>query len=199
MKRLHQYEDYKAKVDRLRELVPDISMTTDIIVGFSGETEEDYEATRRALEEIRYDGAYIYKYSVRAGTPAAKLPDDVPQKAKEERNRELLQLQKEISLVKNRAWLGRTVEAFVEDRSAKREDQLLGRTIQEKKVVFTAPSEIIGTFQRVTLRAFKDETFQGECCPEPATEAMAGEGSQAQRSFVGRREAWRPPQDDIAR
>ena len=161
MKRLHTYEDYKRKVERLRELVPGISVTTDLIVGFSSESAEDYEATKRALAEIRYDGAYIYKYSVRPTTPSAKLTDDVPQEVKEERNQELLRLQKEIEREKNRSWLGRQVEVFVEGRSPKRLDQLLGRTLQEKKVVFDGAQDLIGTFQTVKLLDIKNETFVG--------------------------------------
>ena len=161
MKRLHTYEEYKKKINRLRELVPDISMTTDIIVGFSGETEEDYEATKRALEEIRYDGAYIYKYSVRPATPAAKLEDDVPFETKEKRNNELLAIQRQITREKNHAWLGRTVEVFAEDRSSKRADELVGRTIQERKVVFSGSLNWAGTFQKATLLELKDETFLG--------------------------------------
>ena len=96
IKRLHTIEEYKAKVERLRALVPEISITTDIITGFSGETEEDHEATKRALEELRFDGAFIFKYSVRPGTPAAKLPDDVPPETKSRRHQELLTLQRRI-------------------------------------------------------------------------------------------------------
>ena len=161
MKRLHTYAGYKQKIDRLRDLVPDISITTDIIAGFSGETEEDHEATKHALGEIRYDGAYIFKYSVRSGTPAAKLPDDVPQEIKERRNAELLTRQKDISKERNRQWLGRTVEVFVEGQSPKREEELLGRTIHEKKVVFAGPKDLIGTFQSVILNDVKNETFRG--------------------------------------
>lgn len=161
MKRLHTYEEYKTKIVRLRELIGDISITTDVIAGFSGETEEDYEATRRALEEIRFDGAYIYKYSVRPSTPAAKLEDDVPFEVKEKRNAELLALQREISRGKNRSWLGRTVEVFVANRSAKQAGELLGRTLQEKKVVFRGNLDLIGTFQKITLLKLKDETFLG--------------------------------------
>jgi len=183
MKRLHAYEDYKRKIDRLRELVPDISVTTDIIAGFSGETEEDHKATRRALEEIRYDGAYIFKYSVRPGTPAARLTDDVPQETKEERNRELLTLQRKISLEKKREWLGRTVEVFVEDRSTKHEDELLGRTIQEKKVVFAGSKDLIGTFQSVTLLEVKDETFIGRHSePRRGEESRNGDPSALRAS-----------------
>lgn len=161
MKRLHRYEDYKAKIDRLRELVSDISITTDIIAGFCGEAEEDHQATRRALEEIRFDGAYIFKYSPRPSTPAAKLEDNVPKPVKEQRNQDLLALQKEISFQNRNAWLGREVEVFVEAGSAKNEEDLLGRTLQEKKVVFKGTPDLIGTFQKVTILEVKDETFVG--------------------------------------
>ncbi len=162
MKRLHTFEDYKAKIVRLRELVPDVSITTDIIAGFSGETDEDFQATRRALEELRYDGAYIYKYSVRAGTPAAQLEDGVPYSVKEERNRELLGLQKQIARENNRAWVGRSVEVFVEGQSPKRAEELIGRTLQEKRIVFPASADLIGTFQQVKIMEIKNETFLGE-------------------------------------
>ena len=165
MKRLHKYEDYKKKIVRLREMVPDISMTTDIIAGFSGETNEDHQATRWALEEIRFDGAYIFKYSLRPGTPAAKLEDNVPLPVKERRNAELLALQRQISQENNRQWLGRTVHVFVEDRSSRREEDLLGRTHQEKKVVFKGDAESIGSFQCVRLIEIKNETFIGTCVP----------------------------------
>ena len=161
MKRLHTYADYKVKLERLRELVPDISITTDIIAGFSGETEEDHVATRCALEEILYDGAYLYKYSVRPSTPAAKLEDDVPQSVKEQRHHELLALQKQITLEGNRTWRGRTVEVFVEGRSPKRAEELLGRTAQEKGVVFPGSADLIGALQKVTIVDIKDETFIG--------------------------------------
>ncbi|MBI4372468.1 MAG: tRNA (N6-isopentenyl adenosine(37)-C2)-methylthiotransferase MiaB [Candidatus Omnitrophica bacterium] len=105
MKRLHTYADYKTKIDRLRRLVPEISVTTDIITGFSGESEEDHEATKRALREIRYDSAFIFKYSPRSGTPAAKLPDDVPMNVKKKRHHELLEIQKQITRENNRAAL----------------------------------------------------------------------------------------------
>ncbi len=161
MKRLHTYADYKSKIDRLRELVPDISVTTDMIVGFSGETEEDYLATYRALEEIGFDGAYIFKYSTRPETPAAKLPDDVSMEVKDWRNHDLLALQKKISTEKNQSRLGRLVEVFVEDRSAKYAGQVLGRTLQEKRVAFKGSPDLIGTFQKVTIQELKDETFLG--------------------------------------
>ena len=161
MARLHQYADYKKKIVRLRELVPDIAVTTDIIAGFSGETEEDHQVTLNALRELRYDGAYIYKYSIRAQTPAAKLPDDVPLEVKERRNQELLGVQKLISEESNRAWLGKTVQVFVEGVSAKNKTNLIGRTSQDKQVVFEGAANLIGTFQDVELVSLFHNTFQG--------------------------------------
>lgn len=162
MKRLHTYEDFKAKVSVLRSLVPGISLTTDIIAGFPGEAAEDYAATGRALEEIRFDGAYIYKYSCREGTSAAKLKDDVPQAVKEDRNRELISLQRRISAENNRRLIGVETGVFAERVSAKNPDELSGRTDQEKKVVFKAPAEMLGTFCRVRVLGLKHETLTGE-------------------------------------
>ena len=161
MKRLHTYDEYKAKIDRLRELVPDIAVTTDIIAGFSGETEEDHEQTLKALSEIKYDGAYIYKYSLRAQTPAAKLPDDVPQEVKEKRNNELLTLQRKIVHEVSQQWFGKTVNVFVEEESTKTPGSMLGRTNQDRKVVFEGGPDLIGQFVKVKLQDLKHETFIG--------------------------------------
>ena len=162
MKRLHTYDEYKAKIDRLRELVPDIAITTDIIAGFSGETDEDHEATMKALSEIKYDSAYIYKYSVRQQTPAAKLPDDVPLEIKEKRNDELLSLQKKIIQEVSQKWLGRTVNVFVEEESTKTPGCVLGRTDQDRKVVFEGGPDLIGQFISVRLQELHFETFRGK-------------------------------------
>ena len=161
MKRLHTFEEYKRKIDRMREMIPGISITTDIIAGFSGETEEDHRLTLQALEEIRYDGAYIYKYSVRPLTPAAKLPDDVPLHVKEKRNAELLAAQKRITREINEQFLGKTLEVFAEEISPKNSDQVLGRTDAEKKVAFPGDAAGLGRFQKVKLEVLRNETFLG--------------------------------------
>ncbi|HTL47053.1 MAG TPA: tRNA (N6-isopentenyl adenosine(37)-C2)-methylthiotransferase MiaB [Verrucomicrobiae bacterium] len=162
MKRLHTYAEYLEKIRAMRAMIPDVSVTTDIIAGFSGETPEDHEATMRALEEIRYDGAYIYKYSVRPGTPAAKLEDDVPLETKETRNQELLQLQKKITEESNRQWLGRELEVFAEAPGAKDAAQLTGRSHQEKKVVFEGPRELLGSFVKVRVVGLAHDTLIAE-------------------------------------
>jgi tRNA-2-methylthio-N6-dimethylallyladenosine synthase len=162
MKRLHTFAEYKEKVELLRKLVPEISMTTDIIAGFSGESEEDHEATLAALAEIRFDDAYIYKYSVRAGTPAAKLKDDVPPAVKERRNGELLGLQRKISRENHEKFLGKAVEVFAEQRSPKDKAMLRGRASDERKIVFAGGQELLGTFQSVIIEKLKHETFLGK-------------------------------------
>ena len=166
MKRLHTYENYKAKINRMRELIPEIAVTTDMIAGFCGETEEDHRAAQRALEEIRYDGAYIYKYSVRPGTSASKLSDDVPIHEKARRHHELLEIQTRISGEINRGRIGKTVEVLVEEISPKDPSKLLGRTREEKRVVFSGEKALLGTFTQITLKSLRHETFLGELVPE---------------------------------
>lgn len=162
MKRLHTYEEFKAKVERLRELVPDIAITTDIIVGFPGETEKDYQATKHALEEIAFDGAFIYKYSVRPGTPAANLPDDVPLDVKSRRNQELLQVQKAITERKNRQRLGSIAVVFVEAANSKNSKERIGRTDEDKRVYFESEGDEPGRFAKIKLTDLRHETFRGE-------------------------------------
>lgn len=174
MARLHTFRDFKAKIDLMRELIPDVSVTTDIIAGFSGETEEDHEATKRALDEIRFDSAFIYKYSVRPGTPAAQLPDDVPGEVKEKRNKELLDIQERLTREHNLKWIGRTVGVFVEAKSAKDPNHLVGRTDQDKKVVFRGEQAGIGTFQQVQLIDLRHETFIGTLCAGIVSERRKG-------------------------
>ncbi len=160
MRRHHTYAEYKAKVDRLRELVPEISMTTDIIVGFSGETDKDHQETLRALEEIRFDSAFIYKYSVRPGTPAARLSDDVPPESKAARNQELLSLQKKISEEKSRALIGSFSVLFVEKRHEGNAGEFVGRMDQDRRVILESAGDCVGKFVKVRLTGLHHETFR---------------------------------------
>ncbi len=162
MKRLHTIEEYKTKIDRLRELVPDISITTDIIVGFSGETEEDHQATRQTLETIRFDSAFIYKYSVRPGTPAAKLPDDVSSEVKASRNQELLKVQKEITDAKSQTYIGRAFSVFVEGRNDENPREWVGRLDQDRRVLFESEKDLSGQFVRMELTGLYHETFRAQ-------------------------------------
>ncbi len=159
MKRLHAYAEYKVKIDRLRELVPEISITTDIIVGFSGETEEDHRATKRALEEIRFDSAFIYKYSQRPGTPAARLEDDVPSEVKASRNQELLKIQKAMGEEKSRSLIGKTFTVFVEGRNPDNPKEQVGRMDQDRRVIFLSDKDCVGQFVRMEFTGLFYETF----------------------------------------
>lgn len=162
MKRFHTYAEYKSKIDRLRELVPEISITTDIIVGFPGEADEDHAATRRALEEIRFDGAYIYKYSLRPGTPAARLPDDIPLEVKTSRNRELLLVQQKIAEEKSRSLIGKVFTVFVEGRGTDHPKEQVGRMDLDRRVVFEADQNYAGQFIRMKFIGLHHETFRAK-------------------------------------
>ena len=106
MRRGYTAESYLAQIARLRALVPHVALSTDIIVGFPGETEADFEATCALMERVRYDSAFVFKYSPRPGTEAAGWPDDVPQPVKERRNQAILELQARISREKLETWVG---------------------------------------------------------------------------------------------
>jgi tRNA-2-methylthio-N6-dimethylallyladenosine synthase len=148
MRRGYTVEAYLAKIARLRELVPDVALSTDVIVGFPGETEADFEATCRLMERVRYDSAFVFKYSPRPGTEAAGWPDDVPQPVKERRNQLVLELQARISREALEASVGREVEVLVEERN--RRGQLAGKSRRNTTVVLDGPDALIG--ELVTVR-----------------------------------------------
>ena len=171
MGRQYTIEHYIERLERIREMVPGIAISTDVIVGFCGETEVQYESTLRLLETVRYDQVFAAAYSERPGTPATRLPDDVPAEVKRRRLNELLALQEPIGLERNRAWLDRTVEvlvdAIVPPRSHDHEDadepisiaprvaagtaRLTGRTRQNKLVHLTGPAPWLGTLVDVRV------------------------------------------------
>jgi len=114
MGRQYTIEHYRERLDRIREAVPGITISTDVIVGFCGETEEQFQRTLALLEEVRYDQVFAAAYSPRPGTPATKLADDVPPDVKRRRLNELLANQERIGLERNQAWLGREVDVLVD-------------------------------------------------------------------------------------
>jgi tRNA-2-methylthio-N6-dimethylallyladenosine synthase len=114
MGRQYTIDHYLERLAAVREAVPGIAVSTDVIVGFCGETESRFEATLHLLRTVRYDQVFAAAYSVRPGTPASRLVDDVPPAEKRRRLNELLAVQEAISLERNAAWLGRTVEVLVE-------------------------------------------------------------------------------------
>jgi tRNA-2-methylthio-N6-dimethylallyladenosine synthase len=138
MRRSYRSARYLEWLGRIRAAIPDVAVTTDIIVGFPGETEEDFQGTLRVVEKARFDAAYTFQYSPRAGTEAAVYEDQVPKEVVQERFDRLVELQERISLDRNRALEGRTVEVLVEGAGRKGGSQ--GRTRTNKVVNFTEPA-----------------------------------------------------------
>jgi len=174
MNRGYTVEQYKDLIDRAREIVPDISIAGDMIVGFCGETEADFEASMDLLRYVRYKNCFIFKYSPRPGTMAySRLADDVPEDVKRRRHWEMLQLQNSISLENNQRLVGHTVEVLVEGPSKaalKKPDlagpdgemQLTGRTVGDQIVVFPGRRDLTGQFVRVRITAATAVTLHGE-------------------------------------
>lgn len=159
MHRIYTKEQYFEKVAQLRSIVPDVSLGTDIIVGFPSETEEEFLETYRAMEEIRYSVAFIYAYSPRKGTPAMRWKDDISEEVKQDRLQRLLTLHTKICAEERAAMVGQTVEVLVE-RSNK-EEMMKARTRCWKNVIFDGDESLVGTLQRVRLDSFNHQTFIG--------------------------------------
>jgi tRNA-2-methylthio-N6-dimethylallyladenosine synthase len=162
MRRPYTIEKFRAIVDRLREVRPDISISTDLIVGFPGETDEDFEQTRRAFEAVGFGMAFIFKYSVRAGTTAEALGDPVPQAVKEERNQILLELLGRQSLVRNESLVGTRQEVLVEGPARRGENRFMGRTRSHLKVIFDGSERLIGELVEVRIGRATASTLLGE-------------------------------------
>lgn len=162
MHRIYTAEQYLEKVALLKEIVPGVSLGTDIIVGFPTETDEEFEETYRLMKEIEYSIAFIYTYSPRKGTPAMRWKDDVPERVKEERLKRLMELQDEISSKQRQQMLGSTVEVLVEQFLEKDRMLLKGRSRCWKNVLFAGDRSLIGTTQSVKLHSFNNQTLIGE-------------------------------------
>jgi tRNA-2-methylthio-N6-dimethylallyladenosine synthase len=153
MRRRHTREWYLERVARIREIMPDCAITTDVITGFCGETEEDFEDTLRLFREVRFDAAFMFQYSERPGTLAQRhYPDDVPPEVKTARLEKVIALQGELSLESNRRDVGKTFEVLVEGYSKKSTADLMGRTSQNKACVFPAAGHSVGEYVTVLVK-----------------------------------------------
>jgi tRNA-2-methylthio-N6-dimethylallyladenosine synthase len=162
MGRGYTREEYLAAVARLRAAVPDIAITTDVIVGFPGETEDDFERTRTLLDEAEVDNVFVFKYSPRPGTRSSAWPDDVSAAEKMRRNQVLLEDQDRRGLAINGRWVGRTVEVLAEGPSLRNKARWSGRTEQNKIVVFDpVPGIAVGDFVRVVVTEAQPQTLHG--------------------------------------
>jgi len=153
MARGYTREDYLEKIALLRSKIPEIAITTDIIVGFPGETEEDFNETLRLMEEVAFDGIFAFRYSTRPNTPAASFPNQLPEEVKARRLHMLFELQDQISLAKNQALVGKEVEVLVDTADAKvKEGNLFsGRNRENKLVHFKGQGIMEGELVRVRI------------------------------------------------
>ena len=164
MNRVYTVESYRERVRRVREALPDASLTTDLIVGFPGETEEDFAATLDFLREIRYDSAYTFLYSKRSGTPAARMEDQVPEDVKHARLNLLMEEQNKISRDINEKLAGTELEVMVEGESKNDPAVWSGRTRTNKIVLFPHGTEQAGDFVHVRIDRAQTWVLKGEIC-----------------------------------
>jgi tRNA-2-methylthio-N6-dimethylallyladenosine synthase len=162
MNRHYTKESYLDLVKRVREAVPDISLTTDIIVGFPGETEEDFSHTMDVVEQVKFDSAFTFIYSKRSGTPAAAYEDQVAEDVVKERFDRLLKRVQEISSEKTAAGVGKVEDVLVEEINQQDSSLVTGRTSGNYLVHFPGDSSMIGKIVPVKLRESKGFYYYGE-------------------------------------
>jgi len=162
MNRKYTFETYMKKVSELRKHVPDISMTTDIIAGFPGETEKDHQLTLQAMREIEFDGIFAFKFSPRPGTKAASMEDRLSEEEKSERLYEILELQDEITERKNRSLEGTILEILVEGKSDTNNNLFSGRTRTNKIVTIPAISCGKGAMVKVEIVKARKHSLEGK-------------------------------------
>ena len=151
MNRSYDQVHYLKVVNLIREFLPQVALTTDIIVGFPGETADDFEQTLQVMQIVKFDSAFMFKYSPRPGTKAAKMTDDVPEEEKSRRLKAVIQLQKSHTLERNKALVGTVQEVLIDGTSKKNPDEMIGRTESNKIVVIKEGHPKIGEFCNVQI------------------------------------------------
>ena len=163
MNRQYTAEQYLEIVNKLRKAMSDVTFSTDIIIGFPGETDEDFKATHEIMKKVGYMNAFIFKYSPRSGTPAADMEDQVPQKVKEERNQILLKELGKYTLAKNASYVGTIQEVLVEGPSRRNKKRWAGKTESFQVVIFDpAPDIERGTLVKVKITRSTSASLFGE-------------------------------------
>jgi tRNA-2-methylthio-N6-dimethylallyladenosine synthase len=160
MNRKYTRESYLDLVGRIRSAMPDVSLSTDLLVGFPGETEEDLELTLDLMREVRFEYAFTYKFNPREGTKAAALGGQLPDETKRERLSRVIELQREITKGRMGSRIGSRCTVLVEDMSKRGKDELLARTQRDEMVVFRGERSAIGSFASVSLDALRGNTFR---------------------------------------
>lgn len=160
MNRRYTREQYLALVQKIKDKIPDVSLTTDIMMGFPGETEEDVELTLDLMNQVKYESAMMYYYNPREGTPAAKM-EQLPEELRKARLQRVIDLQLEHTHEQMSKRVGKTVKILVESVSRDDKSELLGQTEQHEKVAFKADKKLIGTFVNVIIDQLSGNTFRG--------------------------------------
>lgn len=162
MNRRYTAEKYLDVVKKLKAAVPDITLTSDIIVGFPGETENDFKATLDLIKEVGYDAVFSFIYSPRVGTPAAEMDGQIEKEVATERMSRLLELTGEISLQRNRRFEGRTLKMLVEERSKNDDAFLTGRADSPRPIHFKGDDDLIGSFAKIKITKAEQFSMNGE-------------------------------------
>ena len=166
MARKYTREQYMELVRKIKAAIPNVTLTTDIIVGYPNETDEQFEETLSLYKEVEYDLAYTFIYSPREGTPAAKMKDNVPMEVKKERLQRLNALVNEMALKKNQQYIGQTMDVLVEGESKNNPNVLAGYTTKNKLVNFVGPKSAIGKIVKVKITDAKTWSLNGEMIVE---------------------------------
>jgi tRNA-2-methylthio-N6-dimethylallyladenosine synthase len=161
MNRSYTREEYVALAQRIREGIPGVALTTDIIVGFPGETDAQFHETVSLMNEMRFDSAFMFHYSVREGTRAAEFDDDVPKEVKIARLQTIIDLQKRVTSEVNAALVGSSAEVLVEGPSQKNKELLFGRTRTGKVVIFPGDAGLAGHVVSVEIASASAWTLHG--------------------------------------
>lgn len=161
MNRKYTREDYISLVEKIRKAIPDVSLTTDIMVGFPGETEDEFNEVLSLMNEILYENAFMYYYNPREGTPASVRKDQIPVELKKARLQKIIDRQLEITKVQMEKRVGGTVTVLAENVSRDNENELLGKTPEDERVAFAGKKDLIGKFVTVKLESLSGNTFRG--------------------------------------
>jgi len=161
MNRKYSREEYLRLIEKMRSSIGELSLTTDIMIGFPGETQDDFEDTLELIREVRFDDAYMYYYNVREGTPAADFDGQLSKQTKLDRLAEVIKVQREISTQKKLARIGMKERVLAESVSKNNRAEILGRTERDQMVVFHGDEEQIGKFFTVRLDQLNGNTFKG--------------------------------------
>ncbi len=162
MNRKYTREEYLARVEKIRQIVPECTLSTDMIAGFSGETEDDHKETLSIMEQVGYYTSFMFQYSERPDTKAAeKYPDNIPHEIKNRRLNEIIELQNRLSLISNEQDVGKEFEVLVEGTSKRSAGELFGRTSQNKVCVFPAGDYKVGDYVKVKVTSCSSATLKG--------------------------------------